>query len=394
MHKQIKKIDTKTKIDIFLVLIIVLFLGCASQQKADDRRITNMTISKKAESLILTIEGNRALTYTAEKLVFPMGVVLQFPDTRLELARQIYMPPDNEIISSIKAFENIENRTTTARIFISFKKDTAYDLSADAGGLTVTFPAPGMLSDDAQPGSTWAEKKPEPEAEPEKQPEPEPETEPEKPPKSEPIAYPQPTANYLKTVTASTFKDKTTVEVKADGVINDYKSFTMDRPPRIVFDLYHLKSPYDTQQIISVASPWVQRIRYFAHPDKVRLVLETPKSYLSKYSAFPNEIGLLIDVGDTRAAPGKASQTAPDAASGTQQAKLTWEEVPNADTYNIYWSTSPGVTSRNGNKISNVKSPAVIENLRSGVTYYFVVTTVKGNIESPVSEEIAYTPGE
>jgi hypothetical protein len=63
------------KINISLALIIVLILGCASHQEADVRasgpkRITNMMISKKTESLILTIEGNRALTYTAEKLVF------------------------------------------------------------------------------------------------------------------------------------------------------------------------------------------------------------------------------------------------------------------------------------------------------------------------------------
>ena len=381
MHKQQKKIGAKTKIDIYLVLIMVLFLGCASHQKADNKRITNMTISKNPESLILTIEGNRALTYTAEKLVFPMGVVLQFPDTSLELPRRIYMPPENEIVSSVKAVENIEDQATTARIFISFKKDTTYDLSADAGRLTVTFPASGALSDDAQPGSTWVEKKPGPETEPEKQPEP------------EPVQYRRPTANYLKTVTATAFKDKITVEVKADGFINDYKSFTLDRPPRIVFDLYNLKSPYETQQIVSVASPWVQRIRHFAHPDKVRLVLETQKGYLSKYSAFPDETGLLIDVGDTRAAPNKGSQTASDAALGTQQVELAWEEVPDATAYNVYWSSSPGVTKQNANKISNVQSPAVIKNLRSGATYYFVVTSLKGVEESPESEELSFTVG-
>jgi len=387
MHKQMKKISAKTKINFSLVLIMVLFLGCASHQKADvsfpgHKRVTNMMISKNHKSLILTIEGNRPLTYTAEKMVVPMGVVLKFPDTSLELSRRIYVPPENEIISSVKADENIEGQTITARIFISLKKDSPYDLSAGAGRLTVTFPAAGALSADSQPERTWAEKKPEPEPEPEKQPQP------------SPVQYHRPTANYLKTVTATAFKDKITVEVKADGVINDYKSFTLDRPPRIVFDLYDLKSPYETQQIVSVASPWVQRIRHFAHPDKVRLVLETQKSYLSKYSALASDTGLLIDVGDTRAVPGKASQTAPDAASGTQQAKFVWEEVPEAEAYNLYWSTSPGVTRHNGNKISNVQSPAVVKNLRSGVTYYFVVTAVKGNRESSESEEFVYTPGE
>jgi hypothetical protein len=228
------------------------------------------------------------------------------------------------------------------------------------------------------PQSKIVEKKPEPEQ------------------KSEPEVIPEnrPTANYLKTVTATPLENKIAVEVKADTAINDYKSFILDRPPRIVFDLYNLKSPYKKEQTVSVASPWVKRIRHFAHPDRVRLVLETHKSYLSKYSALPNDTGLLIHVGNTHAASNKASQTASDATSGTQKAKLTWEEVPNATAYNVYWSSSPGVTRHNGNKIANVQSPVTIKNLKSGLTYYFVVTTVKGSKESPESEEFSYTPGE
>jgi type IV pilus assembly protein PilQ len=377
----------KTKIEIFLTLIIVLLLGCASQQTADEsmsesNRISNLTIKIEPEAIILKIEGKLALTYTAEKQVLPMGVVLQFPDTQLELARRIYLPPDNEIISSIKADEKIEGKKTTARIFIAFKKDASYKLAADEDGLAVTFPLTSALASaplkDAEPQSKIVEKKPEPEQ------------------KSEPEVIPEnrPTANYLKTVTATPLENKIAVEVKADTTINDYKSFILDRPPRIVFDLYNLKSPYKKEQTVSVASPWVKRIRHFAHPDRVRLVLETHKSYLSKYSALPNDTGLLIHVGNTHAASNKASQTASDATSGTQKAKLTWEEVPNATAYNVYWSSSPGVTRHNGNKIANVQSPVTIKNLKSGLTYYFVVTTVKGSKESPESEEFSYTPGE
>jgi hypothetical protein len=377
---QQKKIREKSRIGISLALIMVLFIGCAFHQKTDGRRITNMMISKNPESLILTVEGNRALIYSAEKLVLPMGLVLQFPDTSLELSRRIYIPPENEIISSVKAVENIEGQTTTARILISFKKDTPYEMSADDGRLTITFPAAGALSEAAQPDRKTVEKKPEPE--------------PEKKTRPAPVVHRRPAAKYLKTVTATTLEGKTTVEVKADGAIEDYKSFTLDRPPRIVFDLYNLKSPYKTEQTISVGSPWVKRIRHFAHPDKVRLVLETRKRYLSKYSAHAVDTGLLIDVGDTRTAAGKTNQSASDAVSGTRQAKLAWEEVPNADAYNVYWSASPGVNRHTGNKISNVHSPVVIKNLKSGATYYFVVTAVKGNQESHESEEISFTPGE
>jgi hypothetical protein len=366
---------------------MVLFLGCASYQAADKRasganRITGLTISKNPEAMILTIEGNLALTYTAEKLVFPMGVVLQFPDTHLELARRIYLPPDNEIISSIKADEKIKGKKTSARIFIAFKKDASYKLAADEDGLAVTFPLTSALASaplkDAEPQSKIVEKKPEPEQ------------------KSEPGVIPEnrPAANYLKTVVARPLENKIAIDVQADGAITDYKSFILYRPPRIVFDLYNLKSPYKKEQIMAVASPWVKRIRHFGYADKVRLVLETHQNYLEKYSAVPNDTGLVIQVGNASAAPKKTSQPKSDATPGTRQIKLAWEEVPDADSYNVYWRTSPGVTRHNGNKIANVQIPVTIKNLKSGGTYYFVVTTVKGSKESQESAEFSHTIGE
>lgn len=70
---------------------------------------------------------------------------------------------------------------------------------------------------------------------------------------------------------------------------------------------------------------------------------------------------------------------------------LTWENVPDAVSYNIYWSESPGVTRRNGNKIANVTNPYTMKGLRSGKTYYFVVTAVSNSGESKESEELSFS---
>ena len=77
--------------------------------------------------------------------------------------------------------------------------------------------------------------------------------------------------------------------------------------------------------------------------------------------------------------------------SGNAQATLTWDNVPDAIAYNIYWRNQPGVTKHNGKKIANVKNPHTIENLSPGKTYFFVVTAVSKNGESSISEEISYT---
>ena len=101
----------------------------------------------------------------------------------------------------------------------------------------------------------------------------------------------------METVTTTSLKDHFIVNVNADGTIGDYKSFAIENPARIVFDIYNLKSPYEKEQIIPVASRWVKQIRYLAYPDKVRLVLDTEPEFLPQYFSFPTASGLLIYVG-------------------------------------------------------------------------------------------------
>ena len=71
---------------------------------------------------------------------------------------------------------------------------------------------------------------------------------------------------------------------------------------------------------------------------------------------------------------------------------IAWNPTEGATSYNIYWRNSPGVSRRNGIKISNVKTPHKLTGLIPGIPYYFVVTAVGENgAESSVSEEISYT---
>ena len=78
----------------------------------------------------------------------------------------------------------------------------------------------------------------------------------------------------------------------------------------------------------------------------------------------------------------------------TQDVTLAWDNVPNATHYNIYWSESPGVTKKNGNKISNVQNPHKIKGFKKGKKYYVVVTAVNGSIEGKESKEFSFTVGQ
>jgi len=72
------------------------------------------------------------------------------------------------------------------------------------------------------------------------------------------------------------------------------------------------------------------------------------------------------------------------------QATLSWDNVPNAVSYNIYWGSSPGVTKQNGKKIANATNPHTFKGLERGKIYYFVVTAVANSKESKESEELSF----
>lgn len=65
--------------------------------------------------------------------------------------------------------------------------------------------------------------------------------------------------------------------------------------------------------------------------------------------------------------------------------------IGNPESYNLYWSTAPGVTV-GSNAILDVTSPYVHSGLLGKTTYYYVVTAVERGAESVPSVEVSGTP--
>ena len=76
------------------------------------------------------------------------------------------------------------------------------------------------------------------------------------------------------------------------------------------------------------------------------------------------------------------------ALGGPAQARITWDNVAGATSYNLYYSATAGVTKATGTKVAGVTSPQCVTPLVNGVTYYFVVTAVNA-----VGESVRNRPG-
>jgi len=101
-------------------------------------------------------------------------------------------------------------------------------------------------------------------------------------------------------------------------------------------------------------------------------------------------LGLLSACGGSDDDPPDAP-TLLTATAGNAEVSLGWVEASGADTYNLYWSTTAGVTKLSGTKIEAVASPYVQTGLTNGLTYYYVVTGVNGDGESKASAEASAT---
>ncbi len=87
-----------------------------------------------------------------------------------------------------------------------------------------------------------------------------------------------------------------------------------------------------------------------------------------------------------------SAPTGVTAAPGNAQVTISWSAITGASYYNIYWSTTNGVTPGSGTRISGATNPFTQSGLTNDTTYYYVVTAVGSGGESAPSLQVSATP--
>jgi fibronectin type 3 domain-containing protein len=89
-------------------------------------------------------------------------------------------------------------------------------------------------------------------------------------------------------------------------------------------------------------------------------------------------------------APGAPESVA--AVSGDSMNTVSWQAVPHAERYRVYWSTQANVDKTNGTPIDSNGSPWLHAGLQNGTPYYYTVTALGPGGEGPVSRVVSATP--
>ena len=264
---------------ILTASLLILWHGCDSKnypttESPVSKSITAIKVIEDDKFWNCIIEANNTLIFSAINQVSPAGILFYFPETNLHIQEKFSVSYPNEIIGTVDADEFIDGNSTNSRILIGLNVDRPYRIFPDGNGLKISFPKTLAQPIDNKAMTISMESNAAESGKPGFQP-----------------------ASLLKSVTATPLKNHILVEVYADGTIMDYRSFTIDNPARIVFDINNLKSLHKGGKTLVVGSKWVKQIRYNSHPHKIRLVLDMKDQVINNYLSFPTGSGLLIYVG-------------------------------------------------------------------------------------------------
>jgi subtilisin family serine protease len=90
--------------------------------------------------------------------------------------------------------------------------------------------------------------------------------------------------------------------------------------------------------------------------------------------------------------PAPSAVTAVTVVPGEREVVVRWSKVLRAARYDLYWSTTAGVSPLNGTQIANVATPYVHKGLTNGTTYHYVIVASNNSGSAAPSPQASGTP--
>ena len=125
--------------------VAVILIGCATQplgtptgvpggDSSSSLAITSVVLSEETGAVNVRIGGTHPLTFTSVKQPMPLGVVLYFPNTHLNVA-EADLPVAISPVAAIHA-NQVDSKSNTTRVEIDLASDVPYNVVQDGNTLT------------------------------------------------------------------------------------------------------------------------------------------------------------------------------------------------------------------------------------------------------------------
>jgi type IV pilus assembly protein PilQ len=293
-----------------LVAIIFLMIGCASRQKAEPlpapsvlphNLVKKITIKDTTEGKKVIIEGEAPLSYTFFRLnPEPLQLMVDIPQTTLAPEASNPITVGDNIVNEISAIQ----RDGDVQVSISLNKLVRYQVQKEGNFLFIVVGKHSpLLAEEEKKAETKIEGGKLPTV------------------KKEGIENALPPAKSLVDVSVETSqKDRIILRLKADGQLGDYNAFDLQKPTRLVIDLWKIKRRY-AKKGLSVNSPYVKRVRFGDYHKKVRVVLDIPLKTIPSHAIDRIGNTLIIVLGKKEAVAATVSSLSQPQFVGKEVAK-------------------------------------------------------------------------
>jgi type IV pilus assembly protein PilQ len=273
-----------------LFMLSLIVAGCAGNAAVNPvenagittselKQISKLAVSEDENGVYLLVEGSQGLLFSDIRKATPPEVTFYFPATQLsgiDAQYDVTIDPVDRINTSEVVADG-----HTAKIVVSLTKDAVYSVDQGQQGLIIAFSRDAIVEENAV---SEIEDTP---------------SEIQHTPNTNDLEM-APKGTCIETVNVEERMDGIDIMILANGKIQEYQAFTVDNPPRIVFDIFNMSSPFKGLQKVVVDSKWVTGLRHFCYPDKLRVVLDTDRSYMTTFASKPVKNGLVISVSEEK----------------------------------------------------------------------------------------------